>query len=157
DLYQLTSVEYENGHDVQKPPFTPGDASSLPMWNFERRVQSQTFAYDPLGNMTEMHSDDDARGGIMNGRSLGTVKHRTGGIGPNQLATATGPNNSSWAYAGYDETGNTTSIVRSIDSSKVTEQLSQLAYEWDEIGQLTRARRWDFPDNRAPAAELKYA
>lgn len=126
----------------QAPPGTP-----LP----GNRMASQSFTYDALGDLTS--SQDDL--GMPYDRSLGTVTlgsvTSTGGvIGPDQLRRADG------IQAWYDEAGNLVQLqverpgfCPSGGSSRCAQWF---AYDWDELGQLAHARRWDFDGNKIPQA-----
>ncbi len=173
DLYRVTRVDY-SGNDDWLSPYdaengdTTGERTQpSPHVSFAKRVSWQTYAYDAVGNTTA--SSDDI-GGFYD-RSLGTITNDTATAGPYQLkaaAQATGTR-AGELTASYDDTGNLVSMaVRRDGPCLPTGALcsQRYAYEWDEVGQLARARRWDLssagtasdplPSGTA-AAELRYA
>ncbi|HVJ27391.1 MAG TPA: RHS repeat-associated core domain-containing protein [Vicinamibacterales bacterium] len=135
--------------------------------SFAKRVSWQTYGYDAVGNTTA--SNDDAAG--FYDRSLGTITNGTANAGPYQLKAASQPNGtrSGALTAAYDDAGNLVSMAVQRDgpclpTGAVCSQ--RYAYEWDEVGNLSRARRWDLASPGAatdalpsgtPAAELLYA
>lgn len=70
---------------------------------------------------------------------------------PNQLQSAAG------VVAKYDAAGNladlTVTRAGTCDKGKCAQRF---AYDWDEVGQLVRARRWDYSGNTIPAGEPVY-
>jgi RHS repeat-associated protein len=179
DLYRAIDVVYQyptSGGDAWVDPFDaenrgvdadPRRAMPAPRVSFPQRVLHQTFAYDALGN--EIDAEDDARG--FYDRSLGAVTN--GAAGPYQLASASNELGQSPSEghlsAAYDDAGNLVSltVARGGACSPQGAACSHVfAYEWDEVGDLTRARRWDVagdpgvpgaPPAAAPNAELRYA
>jgi RHS repeat-associated protein len=119
---------------------------------------SQSFQYDWLGNTT--NTDDDAHG--FYDRSIGTVTNGTATQGPYRLLAAQGVAGSPQGgglTATYDAAGNLTSlaVVRRGTCLPSGASCSQrFAYEWDEVGRLVDARRWDGESGNA-SAELRYA
>lgn len=179
DLYRVTQVgySYPSGIDPWVDPFQAEDQGtqgqqdprrSLPSPHvaFPHRVLQQSFAYDWLGNTTQ--TDDDAHG--FYDRSLGTIANGTAGQGPYQLQAArdTDPSFGGNLTTAYDAAGNLVglSVVRFGASCLGGATCSQqFAYQWDEAGRLSDARRWD-TNSPAPAttipegpasAELQYA
>ncbi len=182
DLYRLTRIDYQyaSGDDTWVSPFAaengpdptqhdPRRATPSPHLSFAKRVLSQSFQYDWLGNTTK--TDDDAKG--FYDRSLGTITNGTAGAGPYQLQTASGgaaPRDGALTTK-YDDAGNLVglAVVRNaaapcLPSGAACSQ--RFVYEWDEVGRLARARRWDgsglgSPQDVAPATpaavELRYA
>ncbi|MCW5809571.1 MAG: VCBS repeat-containing protein [Labilithrix sp.] len=173
DLYRVTQVSYSSGNDDWASPFEEENGSSTavtlpsPHVSFDKRVATQTFAYDAVGNTTS--SDDDEHS--FYDRSLGTVTNGVASAGPYQLKQAA---QGSGTRAGeltsaYDAAGHLVSLALRRDgpclpSGAVCSQ--RFAYEWNEVGQLSRARRWDLSppgvaDDPLPsgpaAAELRYA
>lgn len=106
------------------------------------------MTYDAFGDLVA--SDDDSAQRC--DRSLGTV---TGVPGkPHQLATASG------IAAKWDDTGNLVDLAVTRAGTCLWGGSSACAqryvYEWDEVGQLARARRWDYAGNTIPASEPVY-
>jgi RHS repeat-associated protein len=177
DLYRLTQVDaqYAGGNGWVSPfaaeesgAVDPRLAQPSPHVSFPRRIQFQSFAYDWLGNTTA--TNDDAQG--FYDRSLGTITSGTAASGPYQLraaANASGTPNAGALTAAYDAAGNLTSLAvqRSGPCLPAGAQCSQRsAYDWDEVGRLVRARRWDLASAGAatdalptavPNADLRYA
>ncbi len=178
DLYRVTGVDYQyrTGTDPWTSPFDAEDrsvdtdprrAKPSPHVAFADRVLSQSFAYDWLGNTSQ--TDDDAHG--FYDRSLGTITNGTASRGPYQLQTAASAASalSGSLSAVYDDAGNLTSlsVTRAgpcLPAGAVCSQ--RFAYDWDEVGRLARARRWDLAapgaassalPTSAPSAELVYA
>jgi YD repeat-containing protein len=167
DLYRATSMTYSTGAspDAWVDPFQAEDndltsdprlAQPSPHASFTNRVQSQTVAYDWLGNTTQ--TGDDV-GGFYD-RSLGTVANGGAGAGPYQLTTAAG-GTSPWhgsLTTAYDGAGNLVglSVVRGSAPCLPTGASCspRYAYEWDEVGQLVRARRWDGAGTGAASSAL---
>ncbi len=159
DDYRLTSATstYAKTTDtfVTPVPAATPTTSPLPVLTGGGRMRSQTFRYDGLGNT--LQSTDDA--GMFFDRSLGLIANGNGtGHAPNQLTSAaqpTGaahpPNNLS---ASYDAGGNLVQLsvnrTGTCSSSAGCNQL--LRYDWDEVGHLAHARRWDFAQNGGPGA-----
>jgi RHS repeat-associated protein len=170
DLYRVTSVSYAyaSGSDSWVSPFDAEDnridadprrAQPSPHVRFDRRVLGQTFQYDWLGNTVA--TDDDAHG--FYDRSLGAITNGTATRGPYQLqaAQSAGPSALSGALsAAYDDAGNLTSLQVTRDGPCLPAGASctQLfKYEWDEVGRLAHAMRWDGSTDGAASAELAYA
>jgi RHS repeat-associated protein len=145
---------HKSEHDGYRGGNTLGQRGiPKPENNFPKRVQSETYAYDALGNRTQ--TDDDAHG--FWDRSLGTESHNGApgsGSKPYQLASAqqsaAGGSFNGSLTASYDAMGNTTSL--SVFRPTVTGALcmptsascsQRFAYSWDEVNRLVRARRWD--------------
>jgi RHS repeat-associated protein len=164
DLYRATRIDYQystdSGTDSWKSPFeqenTESDdtrdkrrAKPVPQLQFTNRPLSQRYEYDWLGNVTE--SDDDAHG--IWDRSLGDQKHENSGK-PYQFTSASnssqkgsGQGHAGTVVAKYDDAGNMTrlGVVRPSGaclpgSSPCTQEY---VYNWDEVGRLVRARRYD--------------
>ncbi len=170
DFYRLTGITYVYGagDDVQVSPFRAeldrSDMSPVRRTSVPRRVRSQTFDYDWKGDLRA--SDDDIH--VRFDRSLGRVTDGMALGHPNQLfATDAG------LAASYDMSGNlehltvprqgpcelTADQVRALGGrAPATQTQDGYTYEWDEVGQLTRALRWDdaVPMSR-PAADLRFA
>jgi RHS repeat-associated protein len=167
DLYRVTRVDYSYsaGDDVSVDPFyaedqgidpDPRRAQPAPHTAFSNRVLWQSFAYDWLGNTTA--TGDDAAG--FYDRSLGTVTNGTAAQGPYQLKSASGANGS--LLTQYDDAGNLTSLVVTrtgacLPAGAICAQV--YGYDWDEVGRLVAARRWDTAGTPtgSPAVSLAYA
>lgn len=139
---RLARIDYSfaGGSDAQVDPYLFERASGrspAPATVTAQRVGWQSFDYDWLGNLAA--TADDAS--VFYDRSLGTVAHGTYDAGPNQIRGA-GPN----LRATHDEAGNLVDVVVQRQGA-CTDQagcVQRFVYEWDEVGQLARARRWDF-------------
>ncbi len=181
DLYRASRVDYQyqGGDDDWTSPFDaensgdsslsdPRRAEPSPHVSFAKRVLWQTFGYDWLGNTSG--TEDDARG--FYDRSLGTITNDA--AKPYQLKAAdnlSGPPSprSGTLTTKYDAGGNLVRlhVARNGPCLPMGAECSQVfAYEWDEVGRLVRARRWDVSSpgsvdtplpTSAPAAELLYA
>jgi len=148
DFYRVKVVSYgygtPGGDAAFKVPFraevNAGDRRPVPLQaQLPTRVREQSFAYDFLGNTTSTGDDLSAS----YDRSLGAITNGDGsGYGPNQLRAANG------VAARYDGAGNLVElkVTRTGDclSGAGSHCAQWFAYDWDEIGQLARARRWDF-------------
>jgi RHS repeat-associated protein len=159
DLYRLSRIDYQyaSGADPWTDPFdaedtgTPSEqdprrAAPSPHLSFTERVLSQTFQYNWLGNTAQ--TGDDA-GGFYD-RSIGTITNGAPTAGPYQLQSATGgaaPRDGSLTTS-YDAAGDLVglSVARNaaapcLPTGAACSQF--FAYDWDEVGRLVRARRWD--------------
>jgi RHS repeat-associated protein len=180
DLSRVTRVDYQYaaGDDTWTDPFAAEDtgastdprrAKPSPHVSFEKRSLSQSFAYDWLGNTVA--TGDDASG--FYDRSLGDITNAAASGKPYQLSAASneagGSPRAGHLTTTYDDAGNLRSmaVVRGgpcVPAGSVCGQ--RYAYDWDEVGQLTKARRWDVADpgsatdalpEDVPAVELRYA
>jgi RHS repeat-associated protein len=172
DLYRVTSVTYgyntPSGGAAFRSPFrtenNAGDTRPVPLQTqLPSRIRSEAFTYDFLGNITSSTDDLNAT----YDRSLGAITNGYGtGWGPNQLTAGNG------VRARYDFAGNLVELKverAGVCPSGTGNKCAQwFAYDWDEIGQLARARRWDYnaalpvlvPGNlpeEVPAWDLHYA
>ncbi|MBI5535278.1 MAG: VCBS repeat-containing protein [Deltaproteobacteria bacterium] len=172
DLYRLSRIDYEypGGVDPWQDPYaaevldnTRPQPSPRADFTGEKRVMRQTWKYDWLGNISE--SDDDKH--AFYDRSLGTNTHGAlNDTGPYQLQSADNTSKTGGRTghleAQYDPSGNLiwldmTRAGPCIPVGKCNRQ--QFAYQWDEVGRLVKAERWDearLPGQRADA-ELHYA
>jgi RHS repeat-associated protein len=183
DLYRLTrtSYLYPGATDTWKSPYAAENADSTrtqpaPHVSFTARPTEQRFQYDWLGNISQSTDDQQA----FFDRSSGDRTHGTATAGPHRIVSAS---NRSLAptstrkgdlSVGYDEAGNVTGLIVRRDGTCLPAGAScwqRFAYEWDEVGQLSRARRWDLTTTertnngtlaqpvpvRAADAELRYA
>jgi RHS repeat-associated protein len=148
DFYRLTELRStyagSSGNAPWVSPYEPemqrGDRRPVPLQDSPERIREQRFSYDWLGNVVT--SDDNQH--LRYDRSLGQATYGTAIDGPHQLRKADG------VEALYDAAGNLTQLK--VRRSGVCRDGSDdhcgqwFAYDWDEIGQLARARRWDFSD-----------
>jgi RHS repeat-associated protein len=182
DLYRLTRIEYryEAGDDPWTSPFAhendPSAATDAklakpsPHTGFDKRLLWQSFGYDWLGNTT--NTGDDAAG--FYDRSLGAIANgSSSGVGPYQLVGASNEAKPGARVghlsAAYDDAGNLKSLaVRRAGPCLPAGALcsQRYVYDWDEVGRLQRARRWDLVDpgtaadaapSGTPAVDLSYA
>lgn len=124
-------------------------------------------------------TQDDAEGFF--DRSLGTVTNGPAAAGPHQLLAASNRATSSARQGDldtvYDPAGNLTDLIVRRDGPCMPSGAScwqRFRYEWDPVGQLSRARRWDLSaanpnersasgtlgsplPTRAPDVELRYS
>jgi len=157
DLYRLTQVDYDSKSDSFSPPLADATGlgrvdNAVPYTETSKRVQQQSFAYDLRGNITS--STDDAN--LLYDRSLGTIQYQA--AHPNQISQA-GPRadgtGTDFVSAAYDPSGNLGALVvqRTKAACGDIEGCTQrFAYDWDEVGRLARARRWDFRGEYSPDA-----
>lgn len=137
DLDRLTAIEYAHagGSDAAVAFAAAGDRPSVGA--LVDRVNAQTFAFDWLDNTVA--TTDDAS--LVYDRSLGTITNGTAARGPHQLTAAGG-----LISAAYDAAGNL-SALRVDRAAPCSESGGRCAlrfiYDWDEVGRLARARRWD--------------
>jgi RHS repeat-associated protein len=149
-LYRTTGVTYSYpGSNSYASPTAAATAteSPFPLQDATARIGSETSAYDPFGN--RMSSTDET--GYFVDRSLGTVA--TGTLGSSAATTMNRVESAGLAAASggsltttYDAAGNLArlNVLRdgNCESSVGCNQLFD--YEWDEVGRLARARRYDF-------------
>ena len=163
DLYRVISVDsqYASGDDSWTSPFEAEDSATetdphrplpSPHQRFDRRPLRETYSYDWLGNQTQ--TDDDAHGFYE--RSLGTITNGTSSAGPYQLraasnrsSAAANPSHKGDLDAAYDDAGNLTDLIVRRDGSCLpigASCFTRLAYNWDEVGRLAAASRWDLAE-----------
>lgn len=153
DLYRLIKIDniynVTGGVAPWRSPFefeiNTKDPHPVPLRTLPTRIKQQTFKYDGLGNITASEDDLKAR----YDRSLGSdLGYGTPLNGPNQLRSGKG------LQVKYDEAGNLAQLKIERSGSCPTATGNQcaqwFAYDWDEVGQLARARRWDFDGNSLP-------
>lgn len=152
DLYRTTRIDYAHGLDKQVSPFALEEANadrrSIPVRG-GTRLGFQTFAYDWKGNITS--SDDDRQ--VRYDRSLGATVNGEAAGKPNQFVSAPG------IAAHHDAAGNLVDLtVERSGCPGATPSLCthRFVYDWDEVGQLARATRWDYPGGPIPAGEPTY-
>jgi len=172
DLYRLTrtTFEYPGAPDAWKSPFayedaTPAAQQPMPHGSFATRLTEQRYQYDWLGNISQSTDDQQA----FWDRSTGDRAHGTATSGPHQLRSATDRALASTSprkgdlSAAYDAAGNLSGLVIRRDGACLPAGAScwqRFDYEWDEVGELTRARRWDLtttPDERTANGSLSQA
>src|SRR5690606_31541107 len=164
DLYRATRVDYQysTGDDDWQSPFDyensggsdPRRAAPAPHVEFEKRILQQTFRYDWLGNSDR--TDDDAHG--FYDRSLGTITN--GSDKPYQLEAAvqTGGTHNGSLTTDYDAAGNLIGLSVNRDGGCLpagADCNQTFVYEWDEVGRLSRAQRFDGAAG-TPAADLRH-
>jgi len=157
DLSRVSRVDYqyEGGDDTWASPFAaenggqtdlqdPRRAKPSPHVDFAKRLEWQTFEYDWLGNTKK--TDDDARG--FYDRSLGPITNDS--AKPYQLKSADnttlGGTRTGKLETRYDASGNLARlhVKRNGTCLPSGASCSQVfGYEWDEVGRLSRAKRWD--------------
>ncbi len=167
DLYRLTrtTYEYSEGSDVWRSPFdaeneeletAENEPRPSPHVDFNERVKEQRYEYDHLGNMRK--TTDDAQGFF--DRSLGAITQGSTTAGPHRLLTAsnrsTAPSSTRKGDLDveYDDGGNVTDIIIRRDGACLPTGAScwqRFHYEWDELGQISRARRWDLSSTGSPS------
>jgi hypothetical protein len=150
-FYRATSVTYgyveSASYSSPTPTATPAE-SPFPLMaptSSTTRIGKESSVYDPFGNRTSS-TDEEER---FFDRSLGTIQtgSASGAFLNNQLASATLPGTTGGRVSTkYDAAGNLVrlDVLRSgtCESSTGCNQLFQ--YDWDEVGRLARARRYDF-------------
>jgi RHS repeat-associated protein len=154
DLYRLTSVGYEyTGSNTWASPYAAENADAsreqpAPQVSFTSRPSAQGYTYDWLGNISQ--STDDSSG--FWDRSTGDRVHGNANAGPHQLRSASnrllspGGQRAGDLDVAYDAAGNVTGLVVRRDGACLPAGAScwqRFSYEWNEMGQLSRARRWD--------------
>jgi RHS repeat-associated protein len=154
DLYRLAQINntYTGWGLAAAPWLSPfayetsiGDHHPVPPRAVATRIDQQNFTYDGLGNLKA--SSDNLN--VTYDRSLGTnIGYGSSLEGPNQLRSGQG------LQARYDSSGNLTELKLERSGNCPTGSGDQCAqwftYDWDEVGQLARARRWDFNGNTFP-------
>jgi RHS repeat-associated protein len=174
DLNRVRQVTYSypNGADAWVSPFDAEDkginadprrANPSPHGTFANRILRESFQFDWLGNTVA--TDDDAHG--FYDRSLGTISNGLATAGPYQLTGASSlPSAAAGQVTGvqYDAAGNLTAFTvlkrgPGVCPVGATDCAHAYGYEWDEIGRLARARRWDTDAASLgdPDAQLDYA
>lgn len=160
DLYRVTKVTYRYaaGDERWVSPYaaednaSPADATKRPRpsprVSFDTRVREESFTYDWLGNV--ITSADDARG--FYDRSLGTMSYGMDPSGAYQLRRASNRGGTTTKTregdldARYDGSGNLIELIVRRDGPCMPSGAScwqRYAYDWDELGHLSVAKRWD--------------
>jgi RHS repeat-associated protein len=180
DLYRLTSVTYGTP-DAFVSPFDwetrSNTGNPVPHVTATSRIGSQSFGFDWLGNLVKSQDEE----GLFYDRSLGDVTYSPPRRwwfqtkAPNQISTAqlAGSLGGSLSVE-HDEAGNMTAlrVIRRGPCASDRGCNQRFTYDWDEVGQLARARRYDFvtvPETPTPSdpfygtppaaasADLRYA
>ncbi|CAN5614894.1 hypothetical protein BH09MYX1_BH09MYX1_33760 [soil metagenome] len=161
DQKQLTRVDYAypSGVDSQVSPFSAEEAATssapIPRALISTRPTFQSYTYDAHGRPAT--ADDDQHATWDRSLTLPTF----GTTKPHAISSAANGK----LEANYDDAGNTVrmDVDRLVSCSAPSGKCAQVfAYEWDEVGELARARRWDvvtIPSAlpaEAPVAELRY-
>ncbi len=169
DLNRVRRVDYQYaaGDDTWTSPFDaensgtaalqdPRRATPSPHSSFAKRPLWQAFEYDWLGNTSK--TDDDA-GGFYD-RSLGSITNNLTGGKPYQLAAASNKSGTSThkgeLSAKYDAAGHLVRLAleRTGPCLPTPGGCNQIfEYQWDEVGRLAEAARWDLPTGTAPPAD----
>jgi RHS repeat-associated protein len=158
DLYRLERVTYAHQGtdepDTWRSPYAAENASPqerpqpVPHQSFSNRITEQTFGYDWLGSPETSNDDTEA----FWDRSLGQTARGTPAAGPHQVraasnrATAPASPRKGDLEVQYDASGNITALAVRRDGECLPIPKScwqRFAYEWNEVGELIRARRWD--------------
>ncbi|WP_394828801.1 RHS repeat-associated core domain-containing protein [Pendulispora albinea] len=157
DLYRLTSetVKYgaPNDVDVQISPFAYEEDDSrstiAPRLSRDKRVTGLNVSYDFSGNTTSINDNDST---VFDRSSLGTITNGKLGAHPDRLTSS-----SLGVQVAYDDAGNVVEmfVPRTGECHAEHDKCSHhFVYDWDELGQLARARRWDY--HEMPADEPRY-
>lgn len=157
-FHRVTGVDYEYDNPRYLSPFDAeieaGDLGPLPLQTAARRIAREGFTYDWKGNVV-FTSDDET---LPFDRSLGTVSYGESIDKPNQLLS--GRLDDTHTTAQYDEAGELIDLTleRPGHCAVGTEDLcaQRIVFDWDEVGQLARARRWDYAGTTIPAAEPQF-
>jgi RHS repeat-associated protein len=141
-LGRLTSATYEFATaDAQISVFhheaQAGDHHPVPRQTTPTRTTAQSWTYAWNGNVTSA----TATAGLTFDRALGNVTYGTSTSGPNRIAQASsGPITPS-----YDKAGNLVDLlVKRNGPCEGGKCIHRFAYEYDEVNQMVRARRWDY-------------
>lgn len=169
DLNRVRRVDYQYaaGDDTWTSPFEaensgtaalldPRRATPSPHSSFAKRPLWQAFEYDWLGNTSK--TDDDV-GGFYD-RSLGSITNNLTNGKPYQLAAASNKSGTSThkgeLSAKYDAAGHLVRLAleRTGPCLPTPGGCNQIfEYQWDEVGRLAEAARWDLPTGTAPPAD----
>ncbi len=113
------------------------DRAPVPIRSATSRVGQQTVTYDWKGNITQWTDNLN----FSFDRSLGSPGYDA--LRPHQMVSATG------ITAGYDEAGYMVDLrvaraTGTCSAGSASMCAQHFRYDWDEVGQLQRARRWDY-------------
>jgi hypothetical protein len=155
DLYRIKQLKYSFTQSLtQVSPFAhelqAGDVAPVPLQHAKTRVLAQGFHYDCKGNLTE--TTDNLK--LAYDRSLGVMTYGEARSKPNQLLSAA----DGGIQIKHDEAGNLVDLrVERRGVCPTGKQQSACAerfvFDWDEIGRLSRARRWDYNGNTIPSGQ----
>jgi RHS repeat-associated protein len=148
---RLTKTTYTyTGSNAWKALFAAENADPTrpqpsPQISYSSRIAEENFTYDWLNNLVS--NTDDSNG--FYDRSIGTATFGDA-TKPHRLTAAsnraTGSTRQGQLAVAYDDIGQVTAMVVQRDGTCLPTGAtcwSRYAYEWDEVGNLTRARRWD--------------
>jgi RHS repeat-associated protein len=144
-LYRVTNAAYAYkastawGNDAQTQPFafetSIGDSRPIPRSTTTQRMRTQSNTFDWIGTTTA--TADNAN--LLFDRSLGAITNegtRIASAGAGGAVTAK-----------YDDNGNLVDLLvrrTGTCTGNTSKCIQRFSYEWDEVGQLSRARRWDY-------------
>lgn len=146
DFYRLLEAEYDyaavagvyNDYRWSDPLRAEGGApgsSALPSAGAISRIQRESFSYDAIDNLVANEDDRSLRWD----RSLGRIQYG-GSARPHQLNSADN------VEVRHDVAGNLLELklTRLSCTRRAPAACSHwFVYDWDEVGQLARVRRWD--------------
>ena len=159
--YRVKQVDFAHTGGVDpfvsayRPEALAGDRTPVAERDGVDRIQQQRFHYDPHGNVEASDDNEyltfDRSFGEQHNGWTAAAPLPAGTGGPNQFlegSTADAP-----TTAAYDLAGNMTELTvsRATCSGIMPDCTHRFRYEWDEVGQLLQARRWDFPAGELPA------
>lgn len=148
DHYRVKRVAYGTGSDLRMPPYSSVVDGSRPVPRMSRtaRMTQQDFAYDWRGNILSSTSLDN---GAVFDQFLGQQEHgpdasNPSDTHPDRLKSAKVGNNELLSVH-YDDAGNMVDLfVKRPGACDGPACNHRFIYDWDEVGQLQRARRWDY-------------
>ncbi|MGC4070653.1 MAG: toxin TcdB middle/N-terminal domain-containing protein [Polyangiaceae bacterium] len=156
---RLTKTTYEYvGANTWRAPFhaenaDPTRPQPTPQVSFDTRISEETFSYDWLNNLV---TNSDNSNGFYD-RSIGTSTFADN-TRPHRLSGASNRSTDSVRRGelavAHDDVGQVTAMIVQRDGSCLPSGAScwtRFAYEWDEVGNLTRARRWDLSPSERPS------
>jgi RHS repeat-associated protein len=148
---RLTKTTYTyTGSNAWTAPFATENTDRTrpqpaPQISYSSRIAEENFTYDWLNNLVS--NTDDSNG--FYDRSIGTATFGDA-TKPHRMTAAsnraTGSTRQGQLAVGYDDIGQVTAMVVQRDGTCLPTGAScwsRYAYEWDEVGNLTRARRWN--------------
>ena len=146
-LYRMNSVTYTYpGSNAYSSP-TPAETATedpFPLTAATARIGKESIVYDPFGN--RLTTTDDV--GRFFDRSLSTITTGVSSSGSttNQVTSAGDGSGGNVVTTNYDAAGNLVrlNVLRSANCESSVGCNQLFDYEWDEVGHLSRARRYDF-------------